>query len=772
MTISWATFAVFLSIYLLPHSAGAQSVSLPTDRARVQVVNIPDAYNPSGPALKVLRTDADTPLRAGTAWIWEKGRQEEPESYYASMRAKGLNAVRMILFDTWEVETYTPSPTFTPTDWNDPVYRSRQLARMERAVNYASAHGMYVIINSHDHIPSYDEAYATALWTYVAPYFANRTHVLYEASNEPMEGIGNNGSMTPNASDNAANSPRIQSLKRVFNVIRAGAPNTHVMVLTPNGINDYNTGTGLGNLAASFASLPGTVDWTKSSVAYHLYNNDSAFGAATNAANLRNFHSRYPGWPSENNFPASVSNATLGITDSFRSAQFDNDIYVNQTCERLGLGWSMWNIDGQTQLDQNWPIMWADAVAKGWNWSPDVLPTTAPTFTSINSATFSQNIAGSYQISATGGSITYAASDLPAGLVLNGSTGLISGSTAVAGKINVSISATNTVGTTNATLALNIRPTQDTVLFSEAFSAGNTAGWFSYSGGSSGITNSLTNEATGTTDARVLKLAISAPNTGWYAGAGIGISGTPPITSANLSRNFVRGRIQILGASTGEFTVAVKSTNNQSLDFNSTAPGAAWTDFSAPVSTFTDSGFDFSSPGWQILVIPNANTWGSGNFTLRLDNIEILRRDDITDPLLAWRKIHFGSTTATTGLYADTADFDGDGHSNLIEYALGTDPTRANPNDVPVFPLDSNNRLQIVFSCDASLANITYNVQTSPNLTTWTTVARSTGGATTTAVNSSGFLVTDSGENIRLVTVTSPNSNEPQRFLRLQITQP
>ncbi len=358
----------------LSHPGFSQSVPQPTDRARVTVASIPDYYG--GPNLKVLRTDAGTPLRAGTAWIWEKGNQEEPASYYASMRQKGLNAVRMILFDTWEVEAYQPSAQFTPTDWNDPVYRARQLARMERSVNYASAQGMYVIINSHNKIPEYNETYANALWTYVAPYFANRTHVIYEASNEPMPGIGNNGDMDMGAAG-ATSSPRLQALKRTFNIMRAGAPDTHIMVLTPNGISDYGYGTGVGNLAASFAQLPGNVDWTKTSVAYHLYHNDGAAAASINAANLRNLHSRYPGWPSENNFPASVSNATLGITDSFRSPQFDNDIYVNQTCERLGLGWSMWNINGQAELDRNWPVMYADAVAKGWNWIPD--PTTPDT---------------------------------------------------------------------------------------------------------------------------------------------------------------------------------------------------------------------------------------------------------------------------------------------------------------------------------------------------------------------------------------------------------
>lgn len=253
-----------LAFLLLAASAHAQSVSLPTDRARVTVASIPDPYG--GPNLKVLRTDANTPLRAGTAWIWEKQRQEEPASYYANMRSKGLNSVRMILFDTWEVEAYTPGLQFTPTDWNNAAYRTRQLARMERSVNYASANGMYVIINSHNKNPNYNEAYVNALWTHVAPYFANRTHVLYELANEPMSGIGINGDM--DMGGNAQNSSRLQALRRGYNIARARAPDTHLMILTPPGINDSAYGTGMGNVAASFAALPGVaVDWAKT---YHL----------------------------------------------------------------------------------------------------------------------------------------------------------------------------------------------------------------------------------------------------------------------------------------------------------------------------------------------------------------------------------------------------------------------------------------------------------------------------------------------------------------------
>jgi hypothetical protein len=48
-------------------------------------------------------------------------------------------------------------------------------------------------------------------------------------------------------------------------------------------------------------------------------------------------------------------------------------LYVNQTCEKLGLGWAMWFIDGEKKFNANFPILWADAVAKGWSWTKDAV---------------------------------------------------------------------------------------------------------------------------------------------------------------------------------------------------------------------------------------------------------------------------------------------------------------------------------------------------------------------------------------------------------------
>jgi hypothetical protein len=324
----------------------------------VVVASIPDPLG--GAPLKVLRTDAGTPLRAGTAWIWSKQWKEEPPEYYAAMRAKGLNAVRIILFDVWENEA-----GYGGGDWNDRAYRSEMLARLTRAVDYCSKNRLYAVINAHNKMGMYDAPHVDALWTHVAPAFADRTHVLYEASNEPLEGtgIGESGQY-------GASLERLHQLRATHDLIRRLAPNTHVMVLTPTGVSAWGHVDGMARLTSRFEQLAGApIDWTRTSVAYHLYHADEKL--FPRAENLRNLHSRYPGWPSENNFPYGLSNEQLGITDSWRSASFGSDLFVTQTCERLGLGFSHWNINRQTDLDRNFQYLWNDAVQKGYAWQPD-----------------------------------------------------------------------------------------------------------------------------------------------------------------------------------------------------------------------------------------------------------------------------------------------------------------------------------------------------------------------------------------------------------------
>jgi hypothetical protein len=83
----------------------------------------------------------------------------------------------------------------------------------------------------------------------------------------------------------------------------------------------------------------------------------------------------------------------------------------------------------------------------------------APVITSSLTANGTVGTAFSYQITATNSPTSYGATGLPSPLTVNTSTGLISGTPSAAFSGNVGLSATNSSGTGNATLALTINAT-------------------------------------------------------------------------------------------------------------------------------------------------------------------------------------------------------------------------------------------------------------------------------------------------------------------------
>ncbi|MGV7105901.1 GEVED domain-containing protein [Flavobacterium sp. U410] len=79
-----------------------------------------------------------------------------------------------------------------------------------------------------------------------------------------------------------------------------------------------------------------------------------------------------------------------------------------------------------------------------------------PIITSSLTASANTGAAFTYDITATNAPTSYSASGLPAGLSINTTTGQITGSVAVAGTYNVTISATNTYGSDSETLVITI----------------------------------------------------------------------------------------------------------------------------------------------------------------------------------------------------------------------------------------------------------------------------------------------------------------------------
>ena len=80
----------------------------------------------------------------------------------------------------------------------------------------------------------------------------------------------------------------------------------------------------------------------------------------------------------------------------------------------------------------------------------------APVITSSLTASGSQGTAFTYSITATNTPTSYNATGLPAGLSINTTTGVISGTPSVSGTFNVTITATNGIGSDNQTLVITL----------------------------------------------------------------------------------------------------------------------------------------------------------------------------------------------------------------------------------------------------------------------------------------------------------------------------
>jgi len=129
------------------------------------------------------------------------------------------------------------------------------------------------------------------------------------------------------------------------------------------------------------------------------------------------------------------------------------------------------------------------------------------------------------------------------------------------------------------------------------------------------------------------------------------------------------------------------------------------------------------------------------------------------------------------GFYLDdAADPDQDGISNLHEYAYGLGPTHADADDgftISTAPGTSSGTVHtLTFRRDSAATDLTYQLQTSPDLVAWTTIATSLAGNGAQGSNG-GSVQSDTviTGTLRLVTVreTLSAAVKSRRFVRLNV---
>ncbi|MEM7385978.1 MAG: hypothetical protein AAF514_13640 [Verrucomicrobiota bacterium] len=152
-------------------------------------------------------------------------------------------------------------------------------------------------------------------------------------------------------------------------------------------------------------------------------------------------------------------------------------------------------------------------------------------------------------------------------------------------------------------------------------------------------------------------------------------------------------------------------------------------------------------------------------------------------PAQSWRNTHFG-TTEDVGDAADDADPDGDLLTNIVERALGGDPTDGTgAMGTDLYPVASTERPEasladrLVLSVSLPTAgspDTTFEVEMSDDLTTWTVIARKIGPGGWNALNG-GAVITEapSGgrQTVRVGDAVTLSSTTEPRFLRLEVSE-
>lgn len=157
-------------------------------------------------------------------------------------------------------------------------------AQVDELVEATSSASMYLIlgIGGGKAGGSFDLQKIRAFWSFYAPRYAARTHVLYEIQNIPDTGC------------NVAYRPETLAMEKdVYALIRGIAPSTHVALFS---FVSQPTGPAL---TAALDAVEGSVDWSKASVAFHTQpcagqDNLSALASVARARNIAVFGSEMP----------------------------------------------------------------------------------------------------------------------------------------------------------------------------------------------------------------------------------------------------------------------------------------------------------------------------------------------------------------------------------------------------------------------------------------------------------------------------------------------
>ncbi len=255
-----------------------------------------------------------------------------------------------------------------------------------------------------------------------------------------------------------------------------------------------------------------------------------------------------------------------------------------------------------------------------------------------------------------------------------------------------------------------------------------------------------------------------------YLGDNANVSlGSVAFQASSIQVNERAGTATLTVTRSGSST-ALPLTLSYSVNSGTAVSGS---DFTPQSGTLNWAASDSTSKNLVIPLLADTLVEGSEQFTVTLSSLEgpatfpasaptmnaVVTLED--SPFDQWRSTHFGAS-ANGALAQPLADFDGDGILNLLEYALAGSGSAHDPSILPRGTRAAG-QLALSFTRTLGATDLLYEVQSSPQLTDWTTIASKDGpGAWVTTPQ---VTVEDGGTGPVVVTGAGP-------FMRLRVTRP
>ena len=167
------------------------------------------------------------------------------------------------------------------------------------------------------------------------------------------------------------------------------------------------------------------------------------------------------------------------------------------------------------------------------------------------------------------------------------------------------------------------------------------------------------------------------------------------------------------------------------------------------------------TPGQTITLVVGAQDDGIGG-VYPLGTVTTPVAIVIPTPVDQWRQDNFGSNAGNAAIAGNLADPDGDGLSNLLEYALGTNPLKSNTDAVAVDKetIGTNTYLRLTITKNPVATDVIYTVETTDDL------------ATPASWSSSSVVVEINSSTTLQVRDSVASSAAAKRFIRLRVSIP